>query len=88
MPTGRNVRDYYFEDWADGKRRWPVGWPCEVFLYPHPEARFDLEPVVELVHGAGQFSAYAGRLQSGPIDVTPDLGARLLQRLAPYPRSR
>src|SRR6266849_5673622 len=52
MPTGRNVRDYYFEDWTDGKRRWPVGWPCEVVLYPRPEARFDLKPVVELVHGA------------------------------------
>jgi hypothetical protein len=44
MPTGRNVRDYYSDDLANGKRRWPVGWPGEVVLYPSPEVRFDVKP--------------------------------------------
>ena len=88
MPRGKVVSDYYFEDPVDRKRRWPIGWPCEVFFYPPAEARFDLKPLIEVVHGVGQFPAYTSMFQSGPVEVRADLGERLLRRLAPYPEAR
>src|SRR4051812_8874289 len=29
MPPGKTVRDYYFDDPVERKRRWPIGWPCK-----------------------------------------------------------
>jgi hypothetical protein len=81
MPEGHTTRDYFFDDLADGKRRWPFGYPCDVVLYPRAERRFDLKPLIELVHGSGQFATYAKMFQSGPVEVRPDLGDRLLTRL-------
>jgi hypothetical protein len=52
MPVGKSTGDFVFKDLIDGSLRWPTGWPCQVVFFPPSGNRFDLGPLVELVHGA------------------------------------
>jgi hypothetical protein len=40
---------------------------------------------VEILHGVGNFQPYVARLQNGPIDMDPKIGAELVKRLSALP---
>jgi hypothetical protein len=86
MPPGKTIQDYYFTDWGDGNRRWPVGWPCEVIFKPPVEMAPVLRTLVELLHGPGNFQPYVARLQHGPIALDHKMAKRLRDELSRYPR--
>jgi len=73
-PSHLKLEDFYCDD-LEGKRRWPIGWPCQVVLAPHENQCPVLREHVESVHGS--FAAYAGQFQRGPFALDPVMRDRL-----------
>jgi hypothetical protein len=79
MPSGKTIRDYFYEDW-EGKRRWPLGWPCEAVYAPSVETCPVLRSLVDMLHGANSFQPYVARLQHGPVELDGKMARELEKR--------
>ncbi|HME21548.1 MAG TPA: hypothetical protein VKI44_09430 [Acetobacteraceae bacterium] len=66
MPAGRGINDYFYND-LEGKRRWPIGWPCVAVLHPPIDECPTLRTLVEKNHGPNSFGPYVKRFQRGPF---------------------
>ncbi len=78
MPSGKSIRDYYYDDW-EKTRRWPVGWPCQVVFAPPIGKCPRLRDLVESLHGPGMFQPYVARLQYGPIGLDAKMAKALFE---------
>ena len=76
MPPGRKMDDYFYDDW-DGKRRWPIGWPCQLILAPPQHECPPLRDHVEHLFRTGSFGPYLARLQKGPFSLDAAMRERL-----------
>lgn len=84
MPPRRRMEDYYYDDW--NRRRWPIGWPCEVVYAPEVSRCPFLREHVEHLFGSGSFGSYVARFQHGPFELEPAMQERLNRDFAQFER--
>jgi hypothetical protein len=79
MPAGRDTSDYFYDD-LEGRRRWPIGWPCVAVLHPPIDECPRLRDLVEMSHGARSFAPYVARFQNGPFALDTRISVELSRR--------